>query len=115
MARSFMNAFAGLRRAAAERNMRIHAVVFAAVAGAGMTAGLSVAEWIAVAVVSGGVMAAETFNTAIEILADRVCRDHDPAIRQVKDVAAAAVVIWAVAAVVTGALIFIPRITACVS
>jgi diacylglycerol kinase (ATP) len=47
----------------------------------------------------GAVIAAELFNTAIEALADRVQPQQDPAIRIVKDCAAAAVLVTCLAAV----------------
>lgn len=52
---------------------------------------------------------AEGFNTAIEKLADRVTREQDPLIGAAKDVAAGAVLLMAVASVVVGLIIFLPK------
>lgn len=108
--RSFGHAIDGVSRVVKERNMRIHIVVAVVVIACGFLLKLSALEWIAIALASGGVFASETFNTAIEMLSDRVCDSYDANIKLVKDVAAAAVVIQAVAAVITGLIIFIPKI-----
>lgn len=108
--RSFGHAIGGVSRVVKERNMRIHIVVAVVVIACGFLLKLSALEWIAIALASGGVFASETFNTAIEMLSDRVCDSYDANIKLVKDVAAAAVVIQAVAAVITGLIIFIPKI-----
>jgi undecaprenol kinase len=93
-------AVAGLRHALrSERSLRFQvAVLFAVVlALAILQPG---ALWTAmVLMASGAVIAAELFNTAIEALADRVQPEPDPAIRIVKDCAAAAVLVTSLAAV----------------
>ena len=53
------------------------------------------------------VLAAEGFNTAIERLVDLVSPDFHPIAGDVKDVAAGAVLICAIAAAIVGAIIFI--------
>lgn len=56
-------------------------------------------DFAVIFVVTGMVLTAELFNTAIEALCDYVCPSHDPRIGTVKDVAAAAagisIVAWA--------------------
>ena len=56
----------------------------------------------------GMVLAAEGFNTAIERLVDLVSPDFHPVAGDVKDVAAGAVLICAIAAAIIGMIIFIP-------
>lgn len=56
------------------------------------------------------VMVAEAFNTAIEKLCDVVSKDHHPVIGTVKDIAAGGVLIAAISAVITGLLLFIPKL-----
>ena len=56
------------------------------------------------------IKAAEFFNTAIEKLADLVSKDFDANIKFIKDVSAAAVLLAALAAFTTGAIIFIPKL-----
>lgn len=108
--RSFEYAFCGLRRLLAERNMRIHLGAFTAATIAGLFLHLSTYEWIAVIFVSMTVMSAEAFNTALEILCDKVCDSYDSRIKLVKDVSAAGVLITAIIALITAAIIFIPKI-----
>lgn len=71
---------------------------------------LSLSEWCVIIMCFGMVLAAEGLNTAIEILAGRVCQEKDENIRRVKDVAAAAVLLAAVSAAGAGLLIFIGRL-----
>lgn len=56
------------------------------------------------------VLAAEGFNTAIEILADRICSCKDESIKLAKDVAAGAVLLAAFSSAVVGGLIFANRL-----
>lgn len=53
---------------------------------------------------------AELFNTAIEKVMDLVSPERRPEVGFIKDLSAAAVLITAVAAFVTGLLIFLPKI-----
>lgn len=73
---------------------------------AGLLCRLSLIEWSLIIICFGMVMAAEGLNTAIEILADRVCPDRDESIRLAKDVSAGAVLLAAIAAAIVGTLIF---------
>jgi diacylglycerol kinase (ATP) len=91
-------------------NFRIHLIVLVLVIVAGFLLKISAREWIAVILAAGLVLAAESLNTAIEYLSDRVSPVYDPAIRKVKDVSAAGVLISAVIAVITGVIIFLPRV-----
>lgn len=52
----------------------------------------------------------ETVNTAIELTADAITKEHSEEIRIVKDVSAGAMLIFSIGAVVIAALIFIPKI-----
>ena len=61
--------------------------------------------WGLVLLASGAVIAAELFNTAIELLADHLHPEVHPSIRIVKDCAAGAVLVTAITAVaVAGSL-----------
>ncbi len=110
-AKSFRHALDGIIYLARnEHNARVHLFVFAGVVLAGFIFHLSAMEWIAVLIVSGAVFTAEAFNTAIEKIADFVCPEFHEKIKPVKDVAAGAVLFTAIAAAITGLLIFIPKI-----
>ena len=53
---------------------------------------------------------AESFNSAIEALADKISPDKDPLIGKAKDLAAGAVLLFVIVAVAAGLIIFIPKI-----
>jgi diacylglycerol kinase (ATP) len=67
-------------------------------------------EILFIILVTGSVWAAELFNTAIEKLADLTTKETHPEIKFIKDVSAAAVLITAITALITGCIIFIPKI-----
>ena len=75
---------------------------------AGIVLGITRTEWIMVGMCIGTVIAAELFNTAIEKLVDLVSPERHPVAGRVKDIAAGAVLICAVAAAIIGLIIFIP-------
>ena len=75
---------------------------------AGIVLGITRTEWIMVVMCIGTVIAAELFNTAIEKLVDLVSPERHPVAGRVKDIAAGAVLICAVAAAFIGLIIFIP-------
>ena len=56
------------------------------------------------------VLAAETFNTSLEILVNHVHPDRGDTARIVKDIAASAVLLICVCAIIVGCLIFIPHL-----
>jgi diacylglycerol kinase len=108
--RSFGHAARGLAVGfGTQRNLRVHAVATATVLALGLWHRVERWEWCALLLACGLVVAAELGNTAIEWLADRVTRDREPAIRDVKDAAAGAVLAASLAAAVVGALVFVPR------
>ncbi|OGG80412.1 hypothetical protein A3A39_02545 [Candidatus Kaiserbacteria bacterium RIFCSPLOWO2_01_FULL_54_13] len=69
---------------------------------------ISRTEWLFVVFMISLVLSAEVFNTALEELCDKFKSDPDPHIAKIKDLAAAAVLIAAIAAFVIGATIFVP-------
>ncbi len=95
-----------------ENNAKIHLLAALLVVAAGFWLGLSVMEWAVVITQIGLVMAAESFNTALEKLADRVTTARDPLIRAAKDLSSGAVLLVAVMALVVGLLIFVPKLIA---
>lgn len=109
--KSFTYAFNGLKVLfAEEHNSRIHLFATVCVIIAGALLKLSVLEWAAVAFAVGLVFSGEIFNSAIEDLSDVVCPERDDRIKKVKDLAAAAVLVNAIAAAVIGLLVFVPKI-----
>jgi diacylglycerol kinase (ATP) len=91
-----------------EHNAWIHCIAIIVVTLAGLHFGITRTEWCIVCLCFGMVLAAEGFNTAIERLVDLVSPDFHPVAGDVKDVAAGAVLICAIAAAIIGLIIFIP-------
>jgi len=69
---------------------------------------ISATEWLIILFMIGFVLAAEALNTALEELCDKFQPTQDPHIAKIKDLAAAAVFIAAIAAFIVGCVIFIP-------
>ncbi len=110
MWQSFAHAIRGVRLLLrAERNFIIHALAAVGVVALGWYVHLSRWEWVAVVLCIVNVMAMEAINTALEKLCDKVEPDHHPVIRDIKDIAAGAVLAAAVGAAIAGAIIFLPK------
>ena len=58
----------------------------------------------------GFVWTTEIINTAIEKIMNLISEEQRPEIRIIKDMSAAAVLIAAIAALVTGCIVFIPKL-----
>lgn len=87
--------------------MRIHLSVACYVLFFGFRMGLSRGELACLAVTVGAVMSAEAMNTAVEKLCDFAENRRNPHIRVIKDIAAGAVLLCALAAVAAGVLLFL--------
>ena len=109
--RAFAFAGAGLADATLrERNLRIHLVLGTLAACGASALALSPAERAVLLLCIGAVVAAETFNSAIEVIVDGVFPDVDERARFAKDAAAGAVLALAVASVLVGAAVLAPAI-----
>lgn len=93
-------------------NIWIQCAMLVAVIAAGFYFGISQIEWALVVFAAGLVLAAEAFNTAIEIDIDLTSAQYHPYARDTKDVAAGAVLIACVTAAIIGLLIFGPYLLA---
>ena len=91
-------------------NFRIHLAILFAVISAGIILRISLTDWMAIVFVSALVLVSESLNTSLEHLSDAVSGEKDEKIRIAKDVAAAAVLISALAAFITGLMIFVPEL-----
>jgi diacylglycerol kinase (ATP) len=111
--RSFRYAIDGLNSLfATQHNAIIHLLMtILALAGA-VFFRVSRGEAISIVLSVGLVWLAELFNTAIEKLCDVVSKEYHPAIKFIKDVSAAAVLVSAITAFVTGAIVFLPKLLA---
>jgi diacylglycerol kinase (ATP) len=108
---SFRPAWRGIEIASwKEPNFRIHLGAAATVTVVGIITRLPAMEFAILIVCMGGVMAAELINSALEHLCDIVEPDDHPAIRNIKDMSAGAVLIMAMASAIIGLIILLPRI-----
>ncbi len=98
-----------------QRNARIHLAVGVLVVLAGFLMKISLVEWCIIVLVIGMVIAAEGVNTAIEKSVDLASPEYNENARNAKDVAAGAVLLTAIAAVITGLLIFLPKFLALIT
>lgn len=112
-ARSFRNAFRGvgfmLRH---EPNAWLHLAAALVVCALGAALGLGLDSWRWLLAAIAAVWAAETFNSAIETLADAVHPAAHPGIGLAKDLCAAAVLIVALGAAAVGLLVLGPPLLA---
>lgn len=115
MVDSFRDAFRGIWDCLkSERNMRVHLTACVYVLFFASRMELSRGELACLILTIGAVMTAEALNTAIEKLCDFNQKHLNPRIRVVKDVAAGAVLLCALAAVLVGVVIlFRPGLWAC--
>ncbi|MFZ2167472.1 MAG: diacylglycerol kinase family protein [Minisyncoccia bacterium] len=93
-----------------EANFRVEVLCAVVVYALGALLGLSVLEWGVIVLVISIVLTAEAFNTALEELCDKFQPTHDPHIKKIKDLAAAAVLLASIGALITGLIIFIPHL-----
>jgi diacylglycerol kinase (ATP) len=108
---SFRYAFQGLLTMfLTASNFWIHITITVLVVAAGFWLHISLTEWFIVILTIGLVLSAETFNTAIEQLTDLVQPERNPQAGRIKDLAAGAVLLTAIAAAIIGLLIFVPKI-----
>jgi diacylglycerol kinase len=91
-----------------EANMIIHCCAALMVILLNSLFGISKMEWLITLMLIGLAWMAEIFNTAIEKLADRVTKEHDALIGQVKDLASGAVLVICGFAVICAIIIYVP-------
>jgi diacylglycerol kinase len=109
--KSFGFAINGLRSLLKnEHNSRIHLFAALVVLISGLLLKINLSEWVLVTIVIGLVFVTELINSAIESLADRVDPEWNDLIGKAKDYSAAAVLVSAIIALISGCLIFIPKI-----
>jgi len=110
--KSFSYAFNGLKILfKEEHNSWLHLLATGIVLTASIFIGLNSYEWAAIIFCIGLVFTAETFNTAIENIADFQTTEKNTKIKTIKDLSAAAVLISALTALTIGLIIFVPKLT----
>lgn len=93
----------------AERNMKMHVLAAIVVVVAGVLTKLSQVEWLIVMILIGGMFALELMNAAIERVVDLVTSERHPLAQQAKDLAAGAVLVFAIISAIIGLLLFVPK------
>jgi len=91
-------------------NAWLHLGILALAVALGFYFNITLAEWVLIIFASGLVLAAEAFNTAIEIDIDLTSPTYHPYARDTKDVAAGAVLICAITALIIGVFVFYPHV-----
>lgn len=93
-----------------EPNAWIHLVATIIVFIAAMFFSVSNSEIISLVIVTGFVWVTEIFNTAVENMMDFISTDRNSKIEFIKDLAAGGVLLSAITAIITGGVIFIPKL-----
>lgn len=110
---SFQYAFAGIRYLLwTQRNAKIHTAIGLVAVGLGFALGIDHYEWLALLLTIALVIAAEGVNTALESVVDLASPEYHPLAKIAKDVGAGTVLITAIASVLVGLLLFLPRLLA---
>lgn len=76
----------------------------------GLVFKISQIEWIVLLLCVGIVLSLETINSSIENVVDFVSPDFHPIAGKIKDLAAAAVLIFSLISLIIGLIIFVPHI-----
>jgi diacylglycerol kinase len=95
-----------------EHNSRIYLLAAVTAIVMGIFMKLDHYEWSLLVIVIGLVFLSELLNSSLESLSDIIDPEWNEIIMKAKDYAAAAVLISALIAIITGGLIFIPKIAA---
>lgn len=105
---AFSGIFAVIKK---ERNVKIHLLATVVVVFLGVILGITKTEWLAIILIIAAILAAETFNSAIEETCDLLKEENNLEYRRTKlirDTSAGAVLILTLASVVIGLIIFLP-------
>jgi diacylglycerol kinase len=109
--KSFGFAWEGMKLVwSSEQNFRIHTAAAGIACALGLILSVSAFEWIIIILLIFGMMALETMNTAIEKAVDLVTPDYHPLAKASKDLASAAVLLYAIGSFIIGCIIFMPKI-----
>ncbi len=109
--KGFLFAISGIKSSLkTERNLVIHFFAATVVVVMGLIFRVSQLEWVLIALCICAVIAAELFNTSIEILTNIVSPSKNEQAKRVKDISAGAVLILSAGAFIVGSVIFIPKI-----
>ncbi|MCU4176165.1 diacylglycerol kinase [Carboxylicivirga sp. N1Y90] len=108
--KSFGYAFKGFVCLFKETNAIIHLIAAVIVVVISSILHISSSEWLWITLSICLVFMAESFNTAIEYLADEITSDRNKNIGRAKDLGAAATLMTAIFAVVVASIILFPKL-----
>ncbi len=108
--KSLLHAVNGLRLATQERNMRIHLLASITVLLLSYTLDVSIIEWAFICSAIGFVLVTECVNTCIEYICDMITTDYSIHVKQIKDIAAAAVLVSTLYALSIASFILLPKL-----
>jgi undecaprenol kinase len=92
-----------------EKNFKIHILASILVIFCSFLLKISQIEWLFVILSIFGVFTLELVNSAIERVVDLVTSEKHPLAKQSKDLAAGAVLVYAIMTVIVGCIIFLPK------
>jgi diacylglycerol kinase (ATP) len=108
---SFRYAFSGIGYLLwTQRNAKVQTALGLAAVTLGFLLRIERAEWLALVLTIALVLAAEGINTALEAVVDLASPNYHPLAKVAKDVAAGTVLLIAIASVIVGLIIFLPRL-----
>ena len=106
LAKSFLSAFRGVKHAAEERNFVIQSIIGLAAISLAFILNLSLTEKAVVIIFTALVLVIEIINSAFEKILDKIIKEKNPEVARIKELMAAAVFIFSIAAFFLGLWIF---------
>lgn len=108
---SFKYALEGIKRAfKTERNLKIHTLMTVLVIILGLILKIEAWEWVSISLTIALVIGCELINTSIEEVVNLLSPDIRKHAKYAKDIAAGAVLVFAICSVVNALIIFLPKI-----
>jgi diacylglycerol kinase len=93
-----------------EMNIKIHVIISLVVIAAGIYFNISATEWLVLILTIVLVMSLEIINSILERVIDIIKPSVNQYVKEMKDMIAGSVLLAAIAAVVVGLIIFVPKI-----
>lgn len=111
LAHSFRHAIEGVCYViSCERNVRIHLAVALSVIAMGLWLSIDAVQWALIGVAIALVFAGEMLNTVVELIIDQLMPTHNINAKNIKDVAAGAILVNAMVAAFIGLLVLGPTL-----
>lgn len=107
---AFKCAGKGIADTSHERNFRIELGFMVLCIALGVAFQITVVEWLIVIVCFGLVLGGECFNSALEAIVDLASPEYHELARRAKDAAAGGVLVFSIASLMIGIIMFLPRI-----